>query len=58
LAAHRSADGDALAVLLDGHLLEAVEIAQRVGLFDDEVAVGTEIDHDRCQLLGQREAIR
>ena len=43
LAGDGGAGGDALAVLLDGGFLEAVEIAQQVGPFDDEaVAAGTD----------------
>jgi hypothetical protein len=35
LAGHGSAGGDGFAVLLDGRLLQAVEVVQQVGPFDN-----------------------
>lgn len=43
LAGDGSAGGDALAVFLDGGLLQAVEIAQQVGPFDDEAVALAQI---------------
>jgi hypothetical protein len=47
LARDGGAGGDALAVLLDGRLLETVEIAQQVGPFNDEIVALAQIVRKR-----------
>ena len=50
------AGGDALAVLVDGGLLETVEIAQQVGPFDDEAVAVAQIGQFLLQHQGEERA--
>jgi hypothetical protein len=56
LADDGGAGGDALAVLLDRGLLQAVEIAQQVGPFDDEAVALAQIGQLLLQHQGQERA--
>jgi hypothetical protein len=56
LAGDGGAGGDALAVFLDHGLLEAVEIAQQVGPFDDEAVAVAQIGQLFLQHQGEERA--
>jgi hypothetical protein len=56
LAGDSGAGGDALAVLVDGHFLEAVEIAQQVGPFDREAVALAQIAELLLQHQGEERA--
>ena len=55
LAGDGGAGGYMLAVLLDGRLLETVEIAQQVGPFDGEAVAVAQIDQLLCSISVRNE---
>ena len=56
LASDGGAGSDALAVLLDGCLLETVEIAQQVGPFNDEAVALAQVGQLLLQHQGEERA--
>ena len=55
LAGDGGAGRNALAVLLDGCFLQAVEIAQQIGPFDNQAVVVAQIGQPFCSIKARKE---